>query len=131
MNGMRLSIAAILTVVSPVLALAAEPTAATNNSWQANPTVVANASKRAGFNFEESKVVDYTLPDPLVAADGAKVTHDTWPARRGEILELFEREMYGRPTAGEPQNIAFETMEEDPHDLEDRATRKLVEISFD
>lgn len=131
MNLARLSIAAILTLVSPVLAFGVEPAAWENHSWQANPKVVENASKREGFNFDESKVIEYTLPDPLVAADGTRVTRETWPARRAEILELFERDMYGRPTAGEPQNIAFETIEENPQDLEGRATRKLVEISFD
>ena len=43
----------------------------------------------AQTNYDESKVPEYTLPDPLVAADGTKVTDaETWLAkRRPEILE--------------------------------------------
>jgi hypothetical protein len=42
------------------------------------------------------------LPDPLVFNDGTKVTTAAqWRKRRGEILELFDREVYGR----RPKNI--------------------------
>jgi hypothetical protein len=37
------------------------------------------------------------MPDVLKMKDGTKVTRaDQWPARRAEILEDFEREVYGR-----------------------------------
>src|SRR5262245_33498211 len=37
------------------------------------------------------------LPDPLVMSDGTKVTTPAqWRKRRAEILELFDREVYGR-----------------------------------
>ncbi|GAA0554519.1 hypothetical protein FHS83_001756 [Rhizomicrobium palustre] len=49
-------------------------------------------------NFDETKAGSYTLPDPLVAADGTavKTPKDWWSKRRPEIAELFEREIYGR-----------------------------------
>lgn len=122
---------AVTTLLNSSQNVAAETVGETQDTWRANPEVVAKASKRAGFNFDESKVVDYTLPDPLVALDGTPVTRDTWPARRGEIFELFETHVYGRPPAGRPQNLEFKTIEEDPRDLDGRATRKLIEISFD
>ena len=50
-------------------------------------------------NLDESKATTYTsLPDPLVLNNGMKV--DTpkvwWEKRRPEIVELFDREIYGR-----------------------------------
>ena len=39
----------------------------------------------------------YRLEDPLTFADGSKVmTKADWRRRRAEILEMFQREMYGR-----------------------------------
>ena len=51
------------------------------------------------FNYDESKAGEgaYTLEDPLAFADGRKLKDASqWPARRKEILGLFEREVYGR-----------------------------------
>ena len=37
------------------------------------------------------------LPDPLKFNDGTKVTSaDQWPKRRAEIVEMFDKEIYGR-----------------------------------
>lgn len=49
-----------------------------------------------GFNYEEAKVPDYTLPDPLTFPDGKKVTsvREWEKTRRGQILALLEEE-YG------------------------------------
>ena len=48
------------------------------------------------INYDESKVPPYTLPDPLVFADGRPVkTPADWTARRREILDIFAHEMYG------------------------------------
>lgn len=49
-------------------------------------------------NFDESKVAPYTLPDPLVLKNGKKVTSAQmwWKQRRPEIVEDFDREIYGR-----------------------------------
>ena len=44
-----------------------------------------------------------TLPDVLTMRSGAKVTRAAqWPARRRELVELFEREVYGRIPKGVP-----------------------------
>ena len=50
------------------------------------------------FNYDEAKVNSYTLPDPLVMQDGRPVTSAAmWRGqRRGEILQLFETQVYGR-----------------------------------
>src|SRR5260221_11053761 len=50
-------------------------------------------------NYDESKANPYPdLPDPLVMKNGAKVTNAKmwWEKRRPEIVEDFDREIYGR-----------------------------------
>ena len=49
-------------------------------------------------NSDESNVRAYTLPDPLIMEDGRPVsTAAIWrQERRPELLELFEREVFGR-----------------------------------
>ena len=100
--------------------------------WSASPAVVEAASKRnRDANFVEANVPAYSLPDPLIAEDGTRVTRETWPARRAEILELFREHVYGRAPIERPENISFKKLEEDARDLDGRAERRLVEISFD
>jgi hypothetical protein len=48
-------------------------------------------------NSDEAKVQPYFLPNPLEFNDGSKVsTPAQWQARRAEIKEFFDREIYGR-----------------------------------
>ena len=50
-------------------------------------------------NYDESKANPYpNLPDPLVLKNGKKVksAKDWWTKRRPEIVEDFDREIYGR-----------------------------------
>ena len=56
-------------------------------------------------NYDEAKVKPYTLPDPMVFADGTPVrTARDWTARRrGEILRMYESEIYGRVPAAAPR----------------------------
>jgi lysophospholipase L1-like esterase len=56
-------------------------------------------------NVDESKANPFPdLPDPLVAESGERVTTpgQWWYARRPEIVESFEREVYGRVPADVP-----------------------------
>ncbi|HEY6458089.1 MAG TPA: hypothetical protein VIY90_22665, partial [Steroidobacteraceae bacterium] len=57
-----------------------------------------NPASPNAANFDESKVTPYRLPDPLVFADGSKVTSAQawWQRRRPQIVEDFDREVYGR-----------------------------------
>ncbi|MEM9658504.1 MAG: acetylxylan esterase, partial [Planctomycetota bacterium] len=59
------------------------------------------AAEPEGFNYDESKVPNYKLPDPLTMASGAIVSDaNDWVARRRpEILELFEKHVFGRSPA--------------------------------
>jgi hypothetical protein len=56
-------------------------------------------------NIDESKVPPYTLPDPLLLKNGTKVATAEvwWQQRRPEILEDFDREVYGRAPKVIPQ----------------------------
>lgn len=49
-------------------------------------------------NYDESKIPEFTLPDPLTTESGNPVTDErTWnQSRRPEILNLFQQEVYGR-----------------------------------
>ena len=56
-------------------------------------------------NYDESKANPYPqLPDPLLLADGQRVTTANiwWTKRRPQIVELFDREIYGRVPSSTP-----------------------------
>ena len=82
-------------------------------------------------NYDESKVPQYTLPDPLVCSDGTKVTDAaTWrQKRRPEILKLFEEHVYGR-SPGKPPLMTFTATSVDKNALNGQATRKEVTVYF-
>ena len=84
-----------------------------------------------GANYDETKVPPYTLPDPLVMADGGTVrTAADWQARRRpEIMALFKSQVYGR-SPGAPKDLKFEVTSVDRHALDGKAVRKLVSIRF-
>jgi len=56
-------------------------------------------------NYDESKAnPNPTLPDPLVLANGKPVrsAKDWWKKRRPELVELYDREIYGRMPGNVP-----------------------------
>ena len=94
------------------------------------PAVVPGT--RAGApNDDESKVPPYTLPDPLVLADGRKVRDArTWTLeRRPELLRLFETHVYGRTPAAKPR-ARVSVGRAEPRALGSRTTRTEVAITF-
>jgi len=80
-------------------------------------------------NYDEAKVPQYTLPDPLVCEDGTRVTDaQTWrEKRRPELLDLFRHHMYGK-APGRPEKMRFELIESDTAALGGLATRKQIAI---
>ena len=57
-------------------------------------------------NYDEAKAGPFKpLPDPLVSKSGKKVTtaQAWWDLRRPELVELFDREVYGRVPANVPK----------------------------
>ncbi|MGZ8940298.1 MAG: acetylxylan esterase, partial [Limisphaerales bacterium] len=69
-------------------------------------------------NYDEAKVGDYHLPDPLVLENGEAVRDaKTWKEkRRPELVRLFETHVYGK-SPGKPENIFFKKTSEDKHAL--------------
>jgi len=64
-------------------------------------------------NFDESKANPYpNLPNPLVLNNGMKVTTAKmwWQQRRPQIVEYFDREVYGRVPAHTPK-VTWEVVE--------------------
>jgi hypothetical protein len=67
------------------------------------PMVSGNPKAPNATNYDESKAGPFSpLPDPLVLNDGKRVTSAKmwWTQRRPEIVEEFDRDIYGR----EPKN---------------------------
>ncbi len=85
----------------------------------------------AGFNYDETKVPKYTLPDPLVYTSGEKVASaKAWrERRRPEILKLFESQMYGR-VPGPLKTTVFEIASIETNALGGKAIRKEVRALF-
>lgn len=82
-------------------------------------------------NYDEAKVGNYTLPDPLRLKNGKPVKHArTWyEKRRPEILEIFKSEQYGR-APGRPADESFEVIDKGTPALGGKAIRKQVTIAF-
>jgi len=96
-------------------AVFAQQPPATNLGNDANGNPLRRAIKTGHVsNYDETKVRPYTLPDPLVLADGKPVKDaKTWQERRRpEILHLYETEIYGRIPANTPK-VTWEVTETD------------------
>ena len=94
--------------------------------------IMVDASAQAfEANYDEAKVGDYKLPDPLVMENGDPVKDaKMWKEkRRPELLKLFETHVYGK-SPGKPENIFFKKTSEDKNALGGRATRREVDIYF-
>jgi len=81
-------------------------------------------------NYDESKANPYpVLPDPLVLKNGQKLASAAtwWDARRAEIVEDFDRELYGRAPKDTPK-VAWVVVNEAPGTVAGRPviTKKLV-----
>ncbi len=91
----------------------------------------AATAQPQGFNYDEANVPQYTLPDPLLGADGRSITNAArWEhGRRPEVLKLFEDHVYGRAprrTAG----LSHSVIETDRNALDGKATRKQIRIQL-
>lgn len=68
-------------------------------------TIKIGAVRADEFNYDESLVPEFTLPDALHTSDGRTVdSAEMWQnVRRPEILRLFEQHVFGRRPRIEPQ----------------------------
>ncbi|CCH02316.1 hypothetical protein FAES_4317 [Fibrella aestuarina BUZ 2] len=72
---------------------------------ETRPGPSGNPKAPNAANADEAKATTYTsLPDPLTLKNGQKVksAKDWWQKRRPEIVEDFDREIYGRVPANVP-----------------------------
>lgn len=83
------------------------------------------------INYEEDKVGNYTLPDPLQIPAGITINSpDQWESQaRPYILNLFKAHVYGQ-MPGKPAGMHFKVRSEDKDALGGLATRKQVTIYF-
>jgi lysophospholipase L1-like esterase len=88
-----------------------------------------NPKSANAANLDESKANPYPdLPDPLTFKDGTKVTRpEQWRQRRLEIIEDFDREVYGRVPKETPKVTwtVTETIQQKSGEI-DVTTKKLV-----
>ena len=82
-------------------------------------------------NYDEAKVGDYTLPDPLRLNNGQPVRDaKTWYAkRRPEILHLFEENQFGR-SPGATTNLTYDNFDSGSMAFDGAALRKQTIIYF-
>ena len=80
-------------------------------------------------NYDESRVMPYTVEDPLVFTNGSvvKTTMD-WLVRRAEILDMFANEMFGREPPV-PEVVVTERIEEG-HTLGGLGVRRQIRMWF-
>jgi len=103
------------------------------DEWKASPELVARLTQsRSETNYDEQKVPEYTLPDPLLMSDGTQVADaQAWKTkRRSEVLELFRIYVYGRAPIERPKGMTFKVFDLDPRALGGMATRKQVAVNF-
>ena len=91
----------------------------------------ATANVHDAANYDEAQVGTYTLPDPLVLANGQRVRDaDTWyKKRRPEIVKLFETNMQGR-SPGRPAAMSFDVFDKGTPALDGKAIRRQVTVYF-
>lgn len=123
--------ASLLTQIS----LRAADATTTTNAPLPRADAKGNPLRRAATghvsNYDESKVGDYTLPDPLVLANGQPVRDaKTWfKKRRPELLRIYDSEIYGRVPANAPK-ATFKVIETDTNALGGFAIHRHIEIRF-
>lgn len=101
-----------------------------SQSWEPDPEVVKERSKNSDFNYDESKVPEYTLPDMFTSIDGIQVKSIAqWEAfRRDELLNILQNELFGK-MIGKPDKVTFELIEKIVT-LDGQAFKKTIIITF-
>jgi hypothetical protein len=123
-----------LNLLADLSVRAAETTVTTNaplRRTDANGNALRRAPTGHISNYDEAKVGTYTLPDPLMLADGKPVRDaKTWfKVRRPELLQLYATDIYGRIPANAPK-AAWKVVETDTNVLGGLAIHKDVLIQF-
>ncbi len=81
-------------------------------------------------NYDESKVPDYKLPDPLKFDNGKSVRNKkSWEKRRTEIYKIFENDVYGISPVWTGEILANEILS-DENALYGKAVCKEIELTL-
>ena len=123
----------IVSVVICIQGRAQASVGKAGKSWQARRELSDAATRRRKeFIYYEEKVPDYTLPEPLVMADGTNVaSSEMWRMRRRpQILELLRKHVYGRAPVDRPKGMTFKVFDLEHKALNGLATRKQVTVNF-
>ncbi len=82
-------------------------------------------------NYDERKVPEFEVPDPLTSFDGEKITDTSeWEnTRRPELYRFFEEQVYGK-VPGKLDSLFFNIVEASENALDGKAQRKQVEVSL-
>ncbi|MFK7811123.1 MAG: hypothetical protein AB8B59_01435, partial [Maribacter sp.] len=82
-------------------------------------------------NYDESKVPEFSIPDPLITFAGEKITtsEDWMEKRRPELFDFFENKVYGK-VPGNLDSVSFKLLEESENAINGKATRKQVEVTL-
>ena len=122
----------VFVILSILLLLQFPVIAQQKVGWQASRETVDKLSKgQTTFNYEESKVPVYTLPDLLTSTNGKKIVNqpDWLKIRRPELLELFTSQVFGRvPETAYQKNSRI--VKTDPIAMNGLATLKLIDIEI-
>lgn len=91
-----------------------------------------NSAFTQDVNYDESKVPQFVLPDPLIAEDGTVIdSPERWKnMRRPEILKQFETEMFGKYPEADLSKIKFEEIATNESFLNGKATMKIERVYF-
>jgi len=83
-------------------------------------------------NYDESKVPQFIVPDPLITFKQKKVKNvkDWEKKRRPELLDCFTQNMFGE-IPGEIKIKSAEIIEQSDNAYNGKATRKQVELTFE
>ena len=79
---------------------------------------VPDSEAQQKANYDEDKIPNFQLPDPLLFSDGSIVTKTDWPKRREEILELFKEHVYGAMPEPPPRNFRMSSSKAEYQEVE-------------
>jgi len=127
----RVALVMLSGVAGEVSAAETASDAAARPNRDANGNPIRYAATGHASNYDEAKVGTLPLPDPLVRSDG-RVVRDaaTWTKeRRPELIELYEREIFGRVPERAPK-VTATVVATDPAAMDGTAVRKDLVFRF-
>lgn len=92
--------------------------------------ILINAEEYVAISREQDVPV-FDLPDPPVFENGERVSSPAdWDRRRGELILLFEKNVYGKTVLGRPEEMRFEVTKGPIPFLAGKASLTEIRIHF-